>query len=228
MHAFVETMLHRISDAKRAPDVDLLLRDLAGFVGYRSAYMLVFFDDTEVPIRLYDSNQDRAAWWRDYTDNGRTSVSRLIADNLESSGVQHISISRDDPRYSFAIIYDFAESTIVPVTFGSGIRGVVGLCGEARDHSSLALSLQIVCYALLMQARATMETHAARPNAILTPREREIMKLSAEGLTSETIAAGLGISARTVNQHIDNIATKLSTRNRVHTVAEAMRQGLLT
>jgi DNA-binding CsgD family transcriptional regulator len=35
------------------------------------------------------------------------------------------------------------------------------------------------------------------------------------------------MSARTVNQHVDNVADKLGTRNRAHTVAEIVRRGLL-
>jgi DNA-binding CsgD family transcriptional regulator len=61
----------------------------------------------------------------------------------------------------------------------------------------------------------------------LTPREREVMQLSAIGLTSVEIADQLGMSARTVNQHVDNVADKLGTRNRAHTVAEIVKRGLL-
>jgi DNA-binding CsgD family transcriptional regulator len=35
------------------------------------------------------------------------------------------------------------------------------------------------------------------------------------------------MSARTANQHVDNVADKLGTRNRAHTVAEILRRGLI-
>jgi DNA-binding CsgD family transcriptional regulator len=35
------------------------------------------------------------------------------------------------------------------------------------------------------------------------------------------------MSTRTANQHVDNVAAKLGTRNRAHTVAEIVRRGLL-
>ena len=41
------------------------------------------------------------------------------------------------------------------------------------------------------------------------------------------IAERLGMSARTVNQHVDNVADKLGTKNRTHTIAEVIRHGLL-
>ena len=61
----------------------------------------------------------------------------------------------------------------------------------------------------------------------LTEREKQVVRLAAAGLTSREIAQSLGISVRTTNQHIDNVGNKLATRNRAHTVAEAMRLELL-
>jgi len=40
-------------------------------------------------------------------------------------------------------------------------------------------------------------------------------------------AQKLGMSARTVNQHVDNVADKLGTRNRTHTIAELVRNDML-
>jgi DNA-binding CsgD family transcriptional regulator len=53
------------------------------------------------------------------------------------------------------------------------------------------------------------------------------MRLSAIGLTSAQIADKLGLSPRTVNQHVDNVADKLGTRNRTHTIAELVRNDML-
>lgn len=44
----------------------------------------------------------------------------------------------------------------------------------------------------------------------LTPREKEVIALSADGLTSVEIAERLGMSARTVNQHVDNVARRVA------------------
>ncbi|ODT71472.1 MAG: hypothetical protein ABS75_09450 [Pelagibacterium sp. SCN 63-23] len=57
----------------------------------------------------------------------------------------------------------------------------------------------------------------------LTPREREILRLVADGNTSDTVSAVLGISERTVNTHLANAGHKLKAFNRVHTVAVALR-----
>lgn len=56
--------------------------------------------------------------------------------------------------------------------------------------------------------------------ARLTPREREVLKLVAEGAKNAAIAAGLGISPQTVRKHLENIFAKLCVDNR--TAAAAM------
>ena len=57
---------------------------------------------------------------------------------------------------------------------------------------------------------------------VLTPREREILELFAEGYTAETAGVRLGISERTVATHADNAIHKLNANNRVHAVVLAL------
>jgi DNA-binding NarL/FixJ family response regulator len=61
----------------------------------------------------------------------------------------------------------------------------------------------------------------------LTAREGEVVKLIAEGHTSEEIARALVISPRTVERHRENILAKLGMRNRVELTRYAIRQGLV-
>ncbi|KQN73463.1 hypothetical protein ASE94_06410 [Devosia sp. Leaf64] len=61
----------------------------------------------------------------------------------------------------------------------------------------------------------------------LTDRECEILRLISEGSTSESVAAVLGITGRTVDTHISNAGAKLGAFNRVHAVALAMKFKLI-
>ncbi len=61
----------------------------------------------------------------------------------------------------------------------------------------------------------------------LTPREREILSLIAQGESNRQISAHLVISLSTVKTHINNIYRKLSTDNRGGALAEGYRLGLL-
>ena len=62
----------------------------------------------------------------------------------------------------------------------------------------------------------------------LTPREREVLELLAEGLPNKSIARRLGISDQTVKFHVASIGGKLGASNRTETVRRAVRRGLIT
>lgn len=62
----------------------------------------------------------------------------------------------------------------------------------------------------------------------LTPREIEVVKLVAEGYTSEEIAETLVISRKTVDRHRANVLEKLRMRDRVDLTRYAIRRGLIT
>jgi two-component system response regulator NreC len=61
----------------------------------------------------------------------------------------------------------------------------------------------------------------------LTPREREVLTLIAEGLTNAEIAGKLVISVKTVDRHRENIMRKLNLHSRVDLVKYALRIGLI-
>jgi DNA-binding NarL/FixJ family response regulator len=61
----------------------------------------------------------------------------------------------------------------------------------------------------------------------LTPRELEVVKLVAEGRTSDQIAELLVISRKTVDRHRANILEKLGMRDRVDVTRYAIRRGLV-
>ena len=61
----------------------------------------------------------------------------------------------------------------------------------------------------------------------LTPRELEIVKLVAEGHTSDEIAEALVISRKTVEHHRSHILEKLGMRDRVELTRYAIRRGLV-
>jgi two-component system response regulator NreC len=61
----------------------------------------------------------------------------------------------------------------------------------------------------------------------LTPRQREVLTLIAEGLSNQEIAEQLDISVRTVERHRENIMGRLNLHSRVELVKYALRKGLV-
>lgn len=62
----------------------------------------------------------------------------------------------------------------------------------------------------------------------LSPREREIMDLLAQGLNGEQVAERLVLSSETVKTHVRNAMTKLEAATRVHAIAIALRDGYIS
>jgi pimeloyl-ACP methyl ester carboxylesterase/DNA-binding CsgD family transcriptional regulator len=67
----------------------------------------------------------------------------------------------------------------------------------------------------------------AKDGGGLTSREREVLRLVAEGLTDEGIAQELVLSPHTVHRHVSNIRLKLDAPSRAAAAAAATRQGLI-
>jgi LuxR family quorum sensing-dependent transcriptional regulator len=115
----------------------------------------------------------------------------------------------------------------VPVTYDSEPVGVAGFSGNPTLTTTQQAALQLLVYSLFAHVRTYKAIGISSATEPLTPREKEVIALSADGFTSEDIAERLGMSARTVNQHVDNVARKLGTKNRAHTVAEVIRRSML-
>jgi PAS domain S-box-containing protein len=65
-----------------------------------------------------------------------------------------------------------------------------------------------------------------RPHS-LTPREREVLELTAQGLSGKVIAQRLALSQSTVKTHFENIYSKWGVSDRASAVAKALREGLI-
>jgi DNA-binding NarL/FixJ family response regulator len=74
---------------------------------------------------------------------------------------------------------------------------------------------------------SALRGHADGDDELLTPRELEVVKLVAEGHTSDEIAELLVISRKTVDRHRANILEKLQMRDRVDVTRYAIRRGLV-
>lgn len=78
-----------------------------------------------------------------------------------------------------------------------------------------------------MQLAESWHEDVGTSAASLTARELEVVGLLAEGMTNKDVAARLGLSARTVKTHVQNLLEKLDARDRTAAVAQAFRLGLI-
>ena len=135
-----------------------------------------------------------------------------------------------------------ARGVLRPVTPGCS-RGLVRAAGtparspaDARAglrrrrprNAAQAMSLATAAeYALMLTAAGPQPPTAAPGPEGLSPRERELVTLVAQGHTDAQIAAQLYISVRTVSSHLDRIRDKTGCRRRADLTRLALSAGLV-
>lgn len=112
--------------------------------------------------------------------------------------------------------------------------GARGLLLRDADGETLQTALEAVGEGLLVldpaleaALRPTARADELPPAEELTPREREVLHLLAEGLSNRAIGQELGISEHTVKFHVNAIMTKLDAQSRTEAVVRATRLGLI-
>ena len=77
--------------------------------------------------------------------------------------------------------------------------------------------------AQLLNSRREVEAQLER----LTPREKEVLRLMAEGTSSRDIASKLGISYTTVRTHIRSLGSKLGVHSKLEAIVKARELALV-
>jgi two-component system nitrate/nitrite response regulator NarL len=112
--------------------------------------------------------------------------------------------------------------------------GAHGLLPREADGANLRAALIAAAQGLVVLESNTAATllptgsqAQVPPPGELTPREREVLQLLAEGLPNKTIASHLNISEHTVKFHVNAIMAKLGAQSRTDAVMRATRAGLI-
>jgi LuxR family maltose regulon positive regulatory protein len=108
----------------------------------------------------------------------------------------------------------------------------LGRAEEAEREAAAALERLLALGAATQAARArrildVCGRDGRAPLPDVTPRERDVLRLLAEGLTNQRIAERLVVSEHTVHRHVTNILRKLDLPSRTAAAAHAVRSGML-
>jgi DNA-binding NarL/FixJ family response regulator len=146
-------------------------------------------------------------------------------------------IRRTNPSTRVVMLSGFVDEDQLLESLRSGASGYIV---KRSDVSELVLAIQTVhrgnsyfssalsegfdLAEVLYQAKKTDNRTGVDA---LTPREREVLQLIAEGYTNQGIANELYISVKTVEAHKAHIMTKLHARNRTDLIRYAIRKGIV-
>ena len=99
---------------------------------------------------------------------------------------------------------------------------------RAAAHGEALLLPDVIARALsAAPSGPSASRRASKKGPELTERENQVLQRAADGERSKEIAAGLGITERTVKSHLSSIYNKLGVDSRAAAVAEAAKRGLL-
>jgi DNA-binding NarL/FixJ family response regulator len=143
----------------------------------------------------------------------------------DESGVELTRrVLRDDPTLPVLLYTGIEDESTIRSMLDCGARGFALKAGppEELQEAIRALAeggtyMDPRLGAAILQRSTTAHLH------VLSPREREILDLLAEGLTGAEAAMRLFLSPDTVRTHIRNAMAKLEANTRVHAVAIALR-----
>jgi DNA-binding NarL/FixJ family response regulator len=159
----------------------------------------------------------------------------VVVMDLRMPGLNGIEATRrivaDSPQIAVLVLTMLDDDDSIFAALRAGARGYL-LKGADRDQIRrgihAAANGEVIFSADLAERMLGYFTAAAPPPAFpqLTGREREVLELIAQGHANPAIAARLGLSHKTVRNHVSNILAKLQVADRAQAVAQARDAGL--
>jgi DNA-binding CsgD family transcriptional regulator len=121
----------------------------------------------------------------------------------------------DEPQPAIVIAVEIDDPALAD-RLASLLGGVAGLRLAAPGEAAVVAVVS-------RDPQNTVEAHGIE----LTPRERDVLALMAEGASNKAIARQLGISVHTAKFHVGSLLDKLDATGRTDAVAHAARRGVI-
>jgi two-component system, NarL family, nitrate/nitrite response regulator NarL len=153
-----------------------------------------------------------------------------VLDRLTGEQVLN-AVARDGLRTRVVMLGARPEPEQVYAALGGGAAGYLTKDADARELcdaiAAVARGGTVLAPELQAGVADEIRLRTPRDRPAMTGRERETLKLIADGLSAPDIGRTLHLSTATVKTHLQHIYEKLGVSERAAAVAEAMRRGLL-
>jgi DNA-binding NarL/FixJ family response regulator len=145
-----------------------------------------------------------------------------------------LELKKEGARARVLILSQYEDREYVRRLLKAGVAGYVLKKSAGTDLAAAIRAVQRGGLVLDPEvARAAMEeaspagTQSADPYEALTDREKQVLKLVAEGHSNKEVADALGISVKTAMSHRERVMQKLDVHNRTELVRFALRRGVI-
>jgi two-component system nitrate/nitrite response regulator NarL len=103
--------------------------------------------------------------------------------------------------------------------------GAAAYLSKEADRETICRTVAAAARGVRQRVSDGAEPRATRP--VLSPRELEVLRLTAAGRSAPAIGRELYLSPETIKSHLKNVYDKLGVSDRAAAVAEGMRRGLV-
>ncbi|MFF3712973.1 response regulator [Streptomyces phaeochromogenes] len=153
---------------------------------------------------------------------------RFAGTNLGIDGVEAVRrLAAEAPGTPVVMLTSYSGRAEVVRALEAGARGYVLKAGPPEDLFRAVRSAAVGGMGLAPEVVGDLVGQVASPVMELTQREREVVRLMADGHSNRSIADSLYLSEATVKTHLVRIYRKLGVDKRAAAVSEAVRRGLL-
>lgn len=149
-------------------------------------------------------------------------ISRQVRRNTPQTQIVILSMHANEAYVAEALAAGAAAYLLKRATSDELINAIHEAVAGRRYLSSPLSDRLIDAYIRKLEAEEEDD-----PYATLTPREREVLHLAAEGSTNNEIAERLSLSVRTVEKHRSNLMHKLGLKTQTDLIRYAFQRGLL-
>ncbi|HJW88368.1 MAG TPA: response regulator transcription factor [Dehalococcoidia bacterium] len=155
---------------------------------------------------------------------GGLDATRKIKEEMPHTRIVMLTVSEEEEDL-FEAIKAGAEGYLLKTVKSRDLVDM--LLGVLRGEVALSRVIARKLWEEFAEQSKKQEAPSLLPPPNLTRREMEVLRFLSEGFPDKAIASRLGISQRTVKNHVHNILAKLQLQNRVQAAAYALRQGLV-
>jgi DNA-binding NarL/FixJ family response regulator len=145
-----------------------------------------------------------------------------VLDGLEATK----ELTAKDPSVAVLIFTAYSERSLLARGLESGAKGYIL---KEAPHDTLVRAIERVAAGDTFIDPALMPSFLSgrERDEMLTPRERQILQLLADGMSNADAAKRLFISQETVKSHVRHILAKLEADTRTQAVAIALRDAII-